>query len=40
MVGDGRKRYEWSTEEFRAAMEILPDVLDSRVRQIKRVQNG
>ncbi|MCY4370915.1 MAG: hypothetical protein OXF41_16195 [bacterium] len=40
MVGDGRKRHEWSTEEFGAAMEILPDILNNRVRQIKRAQNG
>lgn len=40
MVGDGRERHEWSTEEFGAAMEILPNILNNRVRQIKRAQNG
>ena len=40
MIGNGRKRHEWSTEEFHAAMEILPDILNNRVRQIKRAQSG
>ncbi len=38
-VGDGRKRPEWSSEEFQSAMELLPSVLDGLVREIKRVQN-
>ena len=39
-IGDGRKRPEWSFEEFVAASEALPDILNNLVRQIKRAQNG
>ena len=39
-VGDGRKRPEWSFEEFVAATETLPAILNNLVRQIKRAQNG
>ena len=39
-VGDGRKRPEWSFEEFVAAKEALPGILNNLVRQIKRAQNG
>ena len=39
-IGDGRKRPEWSFEEFVAASEALPDILNNLVRQIKQAQNG
>lgn len=37
-IGDGRKRQEWTFEEFVAANETLPNVLDGLVRQIKKAQ--
>jgi hypothetical protein len=40
IVGDGRKRPEWSFEEFVDASEALPKILDNLVRQIKKAQNG
>jgi excisionase family DNA binding protein len=40
IVGDGRKRPEWSFEEFIAATDALPGILDNLVRQLKRAQNG
>ena len=39
-VGDGRKRPEWSLEEFVAAKEALPSILDNLVRQIKSAQDA
>ncbi len=39
-VGNGRKRPEWSSEEFATAMELLPEILDGLVREIKKVQNA
>ena len=39
-VGDGRKRPEWSFEEFTAAMEELPGILQNLVRQLKRIQKS
>ena len=39
-VGDGRKRPEWSFEEFVAAMEELPGILNNLVRQLKSPQDG
>ena len=39
-VGDGRKRPEWSLEEFVAATEELPRILNVLVRQLKRAQNA
>ena len=39
-VGDGRKRHEWSFEEFDAAMKELPGILNNLVRQLKRTQDG
>jgi DNA repair protein RadD len=40
-VGNGRKkRQEWSTEEFEAALSELPTVLDALVREIKKLQNA
>lgn len=40
MVGGGRKRPEWSVEEFTVAMEELHGVLNDLVRQIKKAQNA
>ena len=39
-VGDGRKRPEWSFEEFVDATEALPGILDSLVRQLKAAQDA
>ncbi len=39
-VGRGRKRHEWSLEEFVGATEELPRILDDLVRQLKRAQNA
>ena len=39
-VGDSRKRPEWSLEEFVAATEALPGILNNLVRQIKSAQNS
>ena len=39
-VGDGRKRPEWSFDEFVAAKEELPGILNDLVRQLKRKQDG
>lgn len=34
-----KKRADWTTEEFAAAMALLPKVLDSLVREVKKLQN-
>ena len=39
-IGGGRKRHQWSLEEFLAAINALPDILNNLDRQIKKVQNG
>ncbi len=39
-VGEGKRRPDWSFEEFTAALDLLPDVLESLVRQIKKVQHA
>lgn len=39
-IGEGRKRPEWSAEEFTAAIDALSDVLNGLVREIKKVQNA
>ncbi|MBE7508227.1 MAG: DEAD/DEAH box helicase family protein [Planctomycetia bacterium] len=39
-VGGGKKRAEWSAEEFATAMQLLPDVLNGLVREVKRAQNA
>lgn len=39
-VGEGRKRPEWSSEEFATAMKLLPEILNGLVREIKKVQNA
>jgi excisionase family DNA binding protein len=38
-VTGGRKRNEWTSEEFAKAMSVLPEVLDGLVREIKVLQN-
>lgn len=38
-VGGGRKRQEWSTEEFTTAIASLPDILNGLVREVKRLQD-
>ena len=40
MFGNGRKRHQWSVEEFHAAKGALPNILNNLVRQIKKAQNG
>jgi DNA repair protein RadD len=35
-----KKRQDWTTEEFEAAMEVLPGVLNALVREIKKLQNA
>jgi len=37
-VGAGRKRAEWSTEEYTAAIQLLPEVLNGLVREVKKVK--
>ena len=39
-VGDGRRRPQWSLEEFVAAKEGLPGILNDLVRQLKAAQNA
>ena len=39
-VDDNRKRPDWSLEEFVEAIEALPGILDSLVRQLKVSQNA
>ena len=39
-VGGGRKRPEWSVEEFTVAMEELHGILNDLVRQIKKAQHA
>jgi DNA repair protein RadD len=39
-VGDGRKRPEWAFEEFVAATEELPGILNDLVRQLKKAQDA
>lgn len=38
-VGEGKKRQQWTINEFNAAMESLPEVLNGLVREIRRLQN-
>lgn len=38
-VGNGKKRPDWSTEEFMAAIALLPEILNALVREVKRLQN-
>jgi DNA repair protein RadD len=39
-VGDGKRRPDWTFEEFTEALDSLPEVLENLVRQIKKVQNA
>lgn len=39
-IGDGRKRPEWSFEEFVEATQELPAILNNLVRQLKKAQNA
>jgi DNA repair protein RadD len=39
-IGDGRKRAAWTTEEFASGIELLPEILDRLVREIKKIQNA
>ena len=38
-IGKGRKRSEWTIEEFRDGIEILIEILDDLTRQIKKLQD-
>lgn len=39
-VAAGRKRPEWTIEEFESAMKLLPEVLDGLVREVKKLQHA
>ena len=39
-VANGRKRQEWTTEEFAMAMTLLPEVLDGLVREVRKLQDA
>jgi hypothetical protein len=39
-MNNGKKRQDWTLEDFSAAMETLPAVLDGLVREIKALQNA
>lgn len=39
-VASGRKRGEWTSEEFEAALKALPEVLDGLVREVKKAQHA
>jgi hypothetical protein len=39
-VGGGRKRADWSTEEYNTAMELLPEVLNGLVREVKKAKKA
>lgn len=38
-VAPGKKRQEWTSEEFANAMALLPDVLNALVREVKKLQS-
>lgn len=38
--GNGKPRQEWSTEELKAAMDGLSDILNALVREVKKIQNA
>jgi DNA repair protein RadD len=38
-VGKGRKRAEWSVDEFGSGMRALTEILDDLTREVKRLQN-
>jgi excisionase family DNA binding protein len=39
-VASGRKRGEWTSEEFETALQLLPEVLDGLVRELKKAQHA
>lgn len=39
-VAQGRKRQGWTTEEFTTAISLLPEILDSLVREVKKLQDA
>ena len=39
-VAGGKKRQEWTKEEFQEAMSALPDILNGLVREIKKLQSA
>ena len=39
-VANGKKRQDWTTEEFAAAMALLPEVLDGLVREVKKLKDA
>lgn len=38
-VAGGKKRQEWTAEEFKAAMDLLPEILNRLVREVKKLQD-
>lgn len=38
-VANGKKRQEWTTEEFVSALALLPEILDGLVREVKKLQD-
>jgi superfamily II DNA/RNA helicase len=38
-VASGKKRQEWTSEEFASAMSLLPEVLNTLVREVKKLQS-
>jgi hypothetical protein len=39
-VGKGRKRAQWTVDEFGMGMRGLPEILDDLTREIKGLQNA
>lgn len=39
-MANGKKRAEWTIEEFENAMSVLPEILNGLVREIKRLQHA
>jgi hypothetical protein len=39
-LGGGKKRQEWTADEFVAAIDSLPEILNALVREIRRIQDG
>jgi DNA repair protein RadD len=38
-LGKGKKRAEWTVDEFGAGMRVLSEILNDLTREIKRLQN-
>ena len=38
-IGKGRKRAEWTTDEFKSGIDSLPGILDALTREIKKLQD-